>query len=101
MQFIPKLSGTKVCGFNIDPIFDSLYVSLSEALKVLQKQESMDYLLDNYYFNKSDDDWIATVRYDDVMKLSVLENYPEYEKEFKEYFGDGCNWINHYIRFDY
>ena len=100
MQFIPKLSGTKVCGFNIDPIFDSLYVSLSEAMKVLKKQESMDYLLDNYHFNKSDNDWIATTRYDDIMKLSVLENYPEYEKEFKEYFGGDC-WLNHYIRFDH
>ena len=41
----------------------------------------------------------AILDFDTIFKLSVMENYPEYEKEFIDYFGE--KWIKHYIRFNH
>jgi hypothetical protein len=62
------------------------------------KQETMDWILDTLRFSKCvNGDWLTIIDLDSVYKLSILENYPEYEKELKDYFGD--NWMKHYIRF--
>ena len=100
MTFITKMSGTRVEDYDIIPIFDTGYITLKQVMSKVQRQEVMDWILDNIHFIKgTDDNWIATLDWDTILKLSVLENYPEYEKEFKEHFGD--NWINHYIRFNH
>lgn len=103
MIFESKISGTKVTDFDITPIFESQFVWLSEAMEKVQKQETMNFLLDTYRFSKGceekEHDWCAIIDWDSIYKLSVLENYPEYEKEFIEYFGD--NWLKHYIRFNH
>lgn len=103
MKFEPKISGTKVTDFEITPIFESQFVWLSEAMEVIQRQEAMDYLLDTYRFTKGCEekfhDWVAIIDWDTIMKLSILEHYPEYEKELKEYFGE--EWLKHYIRFNH
>lgn len=103
MTFEPKISGTRVTNFNITPIFESQFVWLSEAMEKVQKQETMNFLLDTYRFSKGceekEHDWCAVIDWDSIYKLSVLENYPEYEKEFIEYFGN--NWLKHYIRFNH
>lgn len=103
MKFEPKISGTKVTDFEITPIFGSQFIWLSEAMEVMQRQEAMDYLLDTYRFTKGEaeksHDWVAIIDWDTNMKLSIMEHYPEYEKELKEYFGE--NWLKHYIRFNH
>lgn len=98
MKFINKISGTAVEDFDIQTIFNSQVVSLKDAMKKLKRQESMNYLLDNFRFSLcKDGEWRAVIAYDDDYKFGVLEHHPEYEKELKEYFGE--NWLNHYIRF--
>ena len=103
MKFEPKLSGTRVTDFKITPIFGSQIVWLSECMEKIQSQKAMDFLLDEFRFTKGrcerSHDWAAVLDWDTIMKISVLENYPEYEKEFIEYFGD--NWLKHYIRFNH
>lgn len=99
LVFTEKISGTRVEGYEIKPIFERQIVFLSEVLKVVQRQETMDYILDTLRFRKVDNDWYTTMDWDTILKLSVLENYPGYEKEFTEYFGG--NWLNHYIRFSH
>lgn len=103
MKFESKISGTKVTDFEIKPIFDSQIVWLSEAMQKIKRQETMNFLLDNYRFSKGyeekEGDWGAIIEWDTNLKLSVLENYPDYEKEFLEYFGE--NWMKCYIRFNH
>lgn len=100
MKFEPKISGTSVTEFDITPIFHQQIVSLAECLKVIQRQESMDFLLDTFRFSLcADGEWRAVLDWDSIMKVSVLENYPDYETKFIVYFGE--NWLKHYIRFNH
>lgn len=107
MKFEPKISGTKVTDFNIEPLFDSQFISLQEVMEKDLSQQTMDWILDNLRFhrgqrtpeNKGKCIWWTTIDFDSIYKLSVLENYPDYEKEFINYFGD--KWMNHYIRFNH
>ncbi len=103
MKFEMKISGTKVEDFEIKPIFKEQYVWLSDAMNVIKRQETMDFLLDTFRFYKGmaerEGDWCAILDYDTIYKLSVLENYPQYEQEFIDYFGE--NWLKQYIRFNH
>lgn len=100
MKFEEKMSGTKVTDFDITPIFCSQIITLAECLNVIHRQESMNWILDTLRFTKGTDNvWYAVIDWDSDMKLAVLENYPEYEQEFINYFGD--NWMKHYIRFNH
>ena len=103
MQFEPKMSGTRVTDFNITPIFDSQYIWLSEVMAKIQNQNAMNFILDTFRFTKGYEekshDWCAILDWDSIMKVSVLENYPEYEAELVKYFGE--NWLKHYIRFNH
>lgn len=103
MQFEPKMSGTRVTDFNIAPIFNSQYIWLSEVMEKIQNQNAMNFILDTFRFTKGCEekshDWCAILDWDSIMKVSVLENYPEYEAEFTKYFGE--NWLKHYIRFNH
>lgn len=104
MKFEPKMSGTTVTDFDIKPIFNSQFISLEECIKADLKQEVMDFILDTLRFYRGEKEegetvtpWFCIMDYDTIYKLSVLQNYPQYEQELKEYFGD--NWLKHYIRF--
>ena len=105
MKFEPKMSGTKVTDFEITPFFANCIISLADVLARDLKQETMDFILDNFRFyrgdrteeNKGECIWYAIIDYDTDLKIAVMENYPEYEKEFIDYFGE--KWMNHYIRF--
>lgn len=103
MKFEPKISGTRVEDFNIKPIFSGQIVLLSDAMKTIKRQETMDFLLDTFRFSKCNEnypnEWYAILDFDTIFKLSIMENYPEYEKEFIKYFGE--KWIKHYIRFSH
>ena len=101
MKFEPKISGVRVDDFEIEPIFDSQFVWLSECMEKIKRQETMDYILDTFRFYKGSEekehDWVAILDYDTIDKVSIMENYPQYEKELIDYFGE--NWLKHYIRF--
>lgn len=103
MKFEPKMSGTAVTDFEIAPIFDSQFIWLSDVMAKIQNQDAMNFILDTFRFSKGreekDHDWCAILDWDSIFKISCLENYPEYTKEFIEYFGEG--WLKHYIRFNH
>ena len=103
MIFEAKISGTKVTGFNITPIFNKQIISLSEVQKVIVRQETMDFLLDNFRFIKSNEngpgEWYTIIDFDTDYKLAIMENYPAYEQEMIRYFGE--KWFKHYIRFNH
>ena len=103
MKFTEKISGTRVDDFKIIPLFKSQYVWLSELMEKVQRQETMNFLLDTFRFTKGCEekshDWCAILDYDTIAKISILENYPEYEKELIEYFGE--EWLKQYIRFNH
>lgn len=103
MKFEEKISGTRVEDFKIKPIFENQYIWLTDVMTKIKRQETMDFLLDNFRFYKGEyekeGDWVAIIDFDTIYKLSVMENYPQYEKEFVDYFGE--NWLNHYIRFNH
>ena len=103
MKFESKISGTKVTDFEITPLFNGQIVCLSEAMKVITRQEAMNFLLDNFRFYKGyeekEGDWLAILDHDTILKVTILNNYPEYEAELVEYFGE--EWAKHYIRFNH
>lgn len=103
MKFESKLSGTKVTEFDITPIFEDQGIWLSEVLSKIKTQKAMDFILDTFRFSKGcnerSNDWIAFLDWDSIMKVSIMEKYPQYEKELIDYFGEG--WLKHYIRFNH
>lgn len=101
MKFEPKMSGTRVTDYSIEEIFDSQYITLTECLEKIHRQETMNYLLDTFRFTVSDDGkiWFAIIDMDTNYKVAILEKYPEYEKEMIDYFGE--NWLKHHIRFNH
>ena len=106
IKFIPKLSGVQVTGTEIDEVlknrvFDSQFITLNSIQEKIHRQESMNWLLDTLRFTKSADgkNWFATISWDSIAGLTVMEKYPEVEKQFIKYFGN--NWMNVYIRFNH
>ena len=101
MNFEPKISGTKVTGFTMEPLFCSQVVTLKKCIEKVHRQETMNYILDTFRFIKSGNcgEWYMIIDHDTDYKLAVMENYPEYEDEFKKHFGE--DWIKHYIRFNH
>lgn len=106
IKFTPKLSGVQVTGTEIDEVlknrvFDSQFITLNSIQEKIHRQESMNWLLDTLRFTKSADgkNWFATISWDSIAGLTVMEKYPEVEKQFIKYFGN--NWMNVYIRFNH
>ena len=103
MIFEAKISGTKVTGFDITPIFNKQLILLSEVQKTITQQKTMDFLLDNFRFTKCNEnypgEWYAIIDADTDCKLAIMENYPNYEQEMIAYFGE--KWFKHYIRFNH
>ena len=98
MKFEGKISGVSVTDFNITPIFKGQIVNLTDCLTIIKRQETMDFLLDTFRFSLcKDGQWRAVLDWDTIFKISILENYPNYEEELINYFGE--NWLKHYIRF--
>lgn len=98
MKFEGKISGVSVTDFDITPIFKDQIVNLADCLTIIKRQEAMDFLLDTFRFSLcKDGKWRAVLDWDTIFKISILENYPNYEEELINYFGE--NWLKHYIRF--
>lgn len=105
MKFEPKISGTCVTDFEIECILPEQVNLLSDLTKKIHRQETMDFILNHFRFFKYGDEkkypneWFVVFDYDTLYKITILEKYPEYEKEMIKYFGE--NWMNHYIRFNH
>lgn len=98
MKFTSKISGVRVDDFNITPLFESQFITLNDCISKVTRQETMNWILDTLRFTKGNNgNWYATIDFDTNFKLAVMENYPEYERELVDYFGE--NWMNVYIRF--
>lgn len=101
MKIEPKISGWRVTEYEIDtsalPFKTAPFIKLSECMEL--SQESMNYLLDNFRFEKGDFDWWAILGTDDTYKIAILEMYPEYKKELEDYFGE--KWLAYYLRFNH
>lgn len=96
-----KLSGWKITGFETKPIFGGQVLSLEECMKTIKRQETMDFILDNFQFGKGmkDGTWFTVLDWDTIMKVSIMETNPEEEKQLEETFGK--NWIKNYLRFNH
>ena len=103
MKFTAKMSGTMITEFNIQPLFNEKFIWLSDIMQKITRQEAMNFILEELRFYKGyaekSGDWVTTMDRDTIYKVTVLNNYPEYGKEFIEYFGE--NWMQHYIRFNH
>ena len=103
MKFEPKMSGVRVTDYEIKSIFNHNFVWLSEIMEKIHRQETMDFILDTFRFYKGEEekanDWVGIFDGDSLKKIAILENYPQYEKEMIDYFGE--NWLKHYIRFNH
>lgn len=99
MKFEPKMSGTTVTDFKIEFAISCCVCSLEGLAATIKRQKTMDYILDNFRFSKIDAGWTCFFDSDTLYKIAILENYPEYEKELVNYFGE--NWLKHYIRFNH
>lgn len=106
INFDPKISGVRVTGSEIDEVlenlvFDSQFITLNSIQEKIHRQESMNWILDTLRFTKSADgkNWFATISWDSIAGLTVMEKYPEVKKQFIEYFGE--SWMNRYIRFNH
>lgn len=103
MKFEPKISGVRVTDFDIECKLSGQIHLLSELMEKIHEQKTMDFILDNFRFTKCGNqeeyphEWVAVFDYDTLYKIAILEDYPEYEKEMIEYFGE--DWLKHYIRF--
>lgn len=105
MKFEPKISGTRVEDFNIKCELDGQFHFLDDLLKTIKRQETMDFILDEFRFSRCEGNpkyegrWYAIFDGDTLYKIAIMESYPEYEKEMINYFGE--NWLKHYIRFNH
>lgn len=104
LQFEAKMSGTKVTGSEANFLFDSQFVSIDEVFVKVHRQETMNWILDTLRFYKGDEvdgkqTWWTTIDFDTLMKLDIMENHQDEEKQLVEYFGE--NWMKHYIRFNH
>lgn len=104
MRFETKMSGTKVTDYEITPVCaDILPLTQIDTFKT----ETAQWILDNFYLIKLSEsaikeygcNHVVALDWDSVMKISILEKYPEYEKEMIEYFGE--RWLRQYIRFNH
>lgn len=103
LEITSKISGWSVKGFEeVEPMFSSQIVSLDECAKKVQRQETMNYILDTLRFSKGQNTqgeivWWCTMDWDTIYKLTILDRYPCLASELVEYFGG--NWLNLYLRF--
>ena len=104
MKIEPKMSGWTITEYSIDvsklPFKEFPYlIYLDECLK-LNNEKSMEYILENATFVKSSEGrWGSLFGNDGIMKIAILEFYPEYEAQLTEYFGE--DWVNYYLRFNH
>lgn len=101
MKFEYKMSGIEITDFEIIPIFKDNFITLKDCIKTIKRQKTMDFILKTFHFygGISEESWTAVVSRDDIYKISILENYPNYEEELSNRFGE--EWLSYYLRFNH
>lgn len=98
MEFVPKMSGVAVSDFDIKLVFNERIITVDEA-KNLKSIKAFNFIMENYEWLDNNGEKVTILNFDDMYKISIMENYPNYAEELKNYFGD--NWANYYIRFNH
>ncbi len=107
MKFESKISGTRVTNYGKIKVFPHLLdqiVTLHDINNLTDKR-AVQFILNTYNMVSLNADhanganWGAIMSYDDILKVSILENHPDLEAELRDHFGD--NWLQHYIRFNH
>ena len=107
MKFEPKISGTRVTDFDIKCDLAKQSVFLSEAMKIINRQETMDYLLDTFRFYKCTGehkgDWVAYIDFDTLYKIAILEKYPEFNDSWYDYANtvNGISTVEDFLKPEY
>ena len=105
MKIESKISGWSIIDAHIEifPHLGDQIVSLSDIDKLSLR--SAQWIFDNYNLvelipEKAGCNFGVVMSYDDMCKVSIMESYPEIEKEladyFNQFFGD---WRKCYLRF--
>ena len=105
MKIEPKISGWSISDFNIKifPHSGDQIVSLNDIDKLSLR--SAQWIFDNYNFVELNPEaagchFGVIMSYDDMFKVSIMENYPEIEKELADYFNSSFgDWTKCYLRF--
>lgn len=95
-----KISGWQITNFKIEPVCCELL-----GIKKAKTLKAWEWLEKTYNFPEVKNDKgetegkYAWLEHDDIYKIAIMENYPEYEKQLTEYFGK--EWLRYYLRFDH
>ena len=102
MKIETKISGWAITDYDLSkfksPFTEYPFINLHECMVLNQK--AMNFILDTLRFYKGDDNsWVAWIDSDTLAKIAIFNDYPEYEKQLTEYFGE--NWYQYYLRFNH
>ena len=105
MKIESKISGWSITDFDIKPIdsFRKDIVTLLDIDKLSKR--SAQWILDNYNLvalkkEVTGCNYGVLMGHDDIIKVSIMENYPEYEQELADYFNPSFgDWTKCYLRF--
>lgn len=105
MKIESCISGWRLTEYDIKPFTstNSCVISLKQIDRLSIR--SAQWIFDHYYLVHIGNDPSYGCNYgvfmkpDDIMKVSIMENYPEYEKQLTDYFGE--KWDTHYLRFNH
>ena len=99
MKLTNCISGIRVEDFDIDPVFESWFITLDQVTARIHTQKAMDYILDKFRFSAGRDCWFITINHDEIYKISIMERHPDLDKELTEKVGE--NWPDYYLRFNH
>lgn len=105
MKIESKISGWRISDYeiNVFPHYGNGIVTLRDIDKLSKR--SAQWIFDNYnlvqfHNGKMDSHFGVLMDGDDVMKVSIMESYPDYEKQLADYFNDSFgDWRKCYLRF--
>lgn len=103
MKIESKMSGWSISDFSVKifPHLGDQIVTLNDIDKLSKR--SAQWIFDNYNFIELNPDkagchFGVIMSYDDLYKVSIMESYPEIEKELTDYFSPS-DWTKCYLRF--
>ena len=105
MKIESKISGWSISGVDIKifPHFFDHIVTLNDIDKLSQR--SAQWIFDHYNLVELNPEKVGChfgvlMTTDDMNKVSIMENYPEIEKELADYFNPSFgDWTKCYLRF--
>lgn len=105
MKIEPKISGWSISGVSIKifPHLGDQIVTLLDIDKLSTR--AAQWIFDTYNLVELNPDragcnFGVLMSYDDMLKVSIMESYPEIEKELADYFNPSFgDWRKCYLRF--